>query len=76
MAEIALAEEPFEVAIGGGLDVVRAEGRLFVAITHAVGFMTLLAVLAVEDRAGGYRIGTRNERIDSRVILCWNPAEV
>ena len=45
MGEVALAEEPLDIAVGGGADVVGAEGGSLVAVTAGVGFVALGAVV-------------------------------
>ena len=52
MDEVSLADEPFEVAVGGGLDAFSAQGRLFLAVAHRIGFVALFAIFFVEQSAG------------------------
>ena len=52
MGEVALTEEPLEVAVGGGADLVGAQRGALVAVAAGVGFMALGAVVGVEARAG------------------------
>lgn len=70
MAEIALAQEPLEVAIGGRLHAGAAQGRFLAAVTHGVGFVAVLAMLAVDQSTRRNRIGMGGERIDTIVVLC------
>ena len=68
MGKIALAQKPLEIAIGGGADAIGAEGWFLVSVTHGIGLVTVLAVLPVEDRAGGGRLGLVCERVRPAVI--------
>ena len=68
MGKIALAQKPLEIAIGGGADAVGAEGWFLVSVARGIGLVTVLAVLSVEDRAGGRRLGLACERVGPDVI--------
>ena len=46
------------------LDVLAAQGRLFVAISHGVGAMALGTMFAIDKSAGGDGFGMGGERID------------
>lgn len=68
MAEIALAQEPLEVAVGGRTDALTPERRLLAAIAHRVRLVALPAMVAVEQSAGRNGFGPAGERIGARVI--------
>lgn len=68
MGEIALAEEPFEIAVGGGANVLAAQGRLLVAVAHGIVTVALSAVVAVDESAGGDGFGVGSQGIEPSVI--------
>ena len=68
MGQVALSQEPLEVAVGRGADVLAAKRRLLAAVTQSVGAMTLGAVVPVDESAGGYSFGAGSERVDAGVI--------
>lgn len=72
MAEVALAKEPLEVAVGGGLDPFGAQRWLFMAVAGRVGFVALLAVLLVDQSTGGDGFGPGGEGVGAGVVLCGN----
>ena len=53
MGQIALAEEPLEVAVGGGAEMVGAERGALVAVAPGVWLVALGAVVGVNLSAGG-----------------------
>ena len=61
MGQVALAEEPLEVAVGGGADVFGAERGALVAVAAGVCLVALGAVVGVDERAGGdgFLVGRR-----------------
>lgn len=72
MGQIALAEEPFKVPVGCRLDVVAAQGRFLAAVALAIGAVALLAVLAIDESAGGCAVGTSGEGVDADVLFGGN----
>ena len=52
MSEVALAKEPFEVTVGGGFYAGRAEARFFMSVAHRIVFVTLGAVVFVDQSTG------------------------
>jgi hypothetical protein len=74
--EVALPEEPLEVAIGCGPDVARSERGLFATVAHGISFVALRTMIAIEDCAGCRAIGTGSERICPNMILLWNAVPV
>ena len=68
MVEVALAEEPLEVAVGGVADVFGEKRGLFVAVAAGVGFVALDAVVEVELPAGGDGVGISGERIHAGMV--------
>lgn len=51
MSQIALSQEPLDVAVGCGAKMLAAQGRTLVAVAACVGFVALGAVFAVDPRA-------------------------
>ena len=68
MAQVTLTEKPLEVAIGSRVHVVCVKGGLLLAIALGVGPMALLAVVAIEQRAGTHGFRLPLEGVRSRVI--------
>lgn len=69
MGQVALAEKPLEIAVGGGADVVGFEGGFFLPVAGAVGLVALLAVVAIEEGPGLNRLRTAGERVGAGVVL-------
>ena len=72
MSQVALAKEPFEVAIGGIANGVATQRRALAAVSRASGLVTLLAMVAEKEGACGNRIGVADHWIDPLVILGGN----
>lgn len=72
MAQIALAQEPFEIAIGGGADVIGFEGRLLFPVACPVGLVALLAMVAIKNASGGDRVGLAGEGVGTGMIFAGN----
>ena len=72
MGEVALTEEPLEVAVGCGADVVAAEGWTLVAVAARVGFVALGAVVRVDEGAGGDSLRLASEGIGASAIFGWD----
>ena len=53
MAQVALAQKPLEVAVAGRADLLAAQRGALVAVALRVGLVALLAVVAIDQRAGG-----------------------
>src|ERR1035438_1185780 len=69
VAQVALAEEPLEFAVGGGTDTLSAQGGLFAAVSEGVGFVALRAVLVVNPCSGGNGRGLVGEGVGTVTIL-------
>jgi len=69
MCQVALAEKPLEVAVGGGTNVLAAQRGLFVAIAPGIRAVALGAVFPVEECAAGYGFRMGRKRVDAGVIL-------
>jgi len=76
VSKIALPKEPFEVAIGGIADGVAAQRRALASVSGASGLVTLLAMVAEKEGAGGSRIGMIGHWIDPLVIFGGNMVPV
>jgi len=68
MAKVALAEEPFEIAVTHGADMLAAQGRALVPVSQGVGLVAGLAVIAVENGASRDRIGPVGQGIGPDVL--------
>ena len=68
MAEVALAEEPFEIAVSRGADMAAAQRRLFVPVALRVGHVAWLAMIAVEKGARRDGVGPIGHRIGPDVV--------
>ena len=72
MAKIALAQKPFEVAIGRFLDALAAQRGLLLPVPLTIRLMALQAVAAVQQGPGGNRVGPAGKRIGTSMIPGWN----
>lgn len=72
MAQVALAEEPFQVSIGGGVDLHGAERGSFVAVAEGIGPMTLGAVIPIEDGTCGCGIWLAGKRVLADMVTRGN----
>jgi hypothetical protein len=68
MAKVALAEEPFEIAVARGSDMLAAQRWPLVPVSLGVGFVAGLAVIAVENSARRDRIGPVRHGIGPEVL--------
>lgn len=69
VGQVALAEEPLEVAVGRRFDVVAAQGRPFAAVAHGIGAVALLAVLSIDEGAGSGALRAVGEGVDADVLF-------
>ena len=63
MANVALAEKPFKIAVGRASHTRRAQRRLFDSVTLGAGLVALLAMFMVEKGAGGQSVMVTGKRI-------------
>jgi hypothetical protein len=68
MTQIALAEEPLEIAVARGPDVLASQRGPLVSVTLGVRHVTLLAMIAVEEGAGWDGVGPVGQRIGLDVV--------
>jgi hypothetical protein len=68
VTEIALAEEPFDVAITRGAKMFAAQRRSFVPVSLGVLAVALLAMIAVKNGAGVDRVGLAGQGIGPDVV--------
>lgn len=68
MPEIALAEEPLNVAIGYGANPCAAQRWALVPVALRIGLVALLAMVAVDKRAGRNRLRIAGQRVGAGVI--------
>ncbi len=68
MAQVALTQKPFEVAVAKIADSFTAQRGALVAVAPRVGLMALLAVVAIDERAGGGCIRLAAKRIGAGMI--------
>jgi len=72
VGEVALTEEPLEVAVGCGADMVTAERGALVAVASGIGFVALGAVVRVDEGACGYGLRLAGEGIGAGVLFGWD----
>ena len=68
MTQIALAEEPLEIAVARGPDVLASQRGPLVSVTLGVRHVTLLAMIAVEKGSGRDRVRPVGQRIGPGVV--------
>jgi len=68
MTEIALAKKPFDVAVTRGADMLAAQRRPLFPVPLGVRHVALLAMFAVQKRAGRDRVGPVGQRVGPDVV--------
>ncbi len=76
MGQVALAQEPLQVAIRYRAQAVTAQRRMLAAVTARIGLVALRAVVAEETRTGSDSAGIARKRIGPRVVLGRNTIPV
>lgn len=76
MAQVAFAQEPFQVAVGGVADGFRVEGGFFAGVAAGVGFVALGAVVEIELAAGFDVLGVGGQGIGAGVVAGGDVVEV
>ena len=61
--EVALAQKPLEVAVGGRADAFAPQGGFLRPSPVRVGLVALLAVIAIEKRPGVDGFGIAGQRV-------------
>jgi hypothetical protein len=73
MAQIALAEEPFQIAFRRNAEMLAAQGRPLVSVALGIRHVALLAVIAVENGACRDSVGPVGHRIGTNVVSGRDP---
>jgi hypothetical protein len=72
MAQVALAEKPFDVTVGCHANPLAAERWPLVVVAHGVGHMALQAMVAVDQGSGGNGIRLVGQSVCASVVFGWN----
>jgi len=76
MVQVALAEEPLEVAVAERANSFAAQRGTLVAVAPRVGLMALLAMAAIDERSGGDGFGLAAEWVGAGMIFGRNVSPV
>ncbi len=76
MAKVTLAEEPLQIAVGGGANHWAAEGGFLVSVATRVGAMALGAMILKEEAAGCCCLGLAGKGVLAGVVTRRNGGEV